>query len=299
MICKINEIKNSCLIIILVMFWLPFGYVKAQDSNLNNQEKTKADEILLSARKAIGIGKEKLNLQKISLIYDVSTSSSLFIKERKEKRQSQASGERELHSLLPNNFRYLESLKMEDTVWITKFTLNGNLMDADKYGMWEGKRTEIQTKGQENPSEERKKQEIREKKEEVFFFLFPILLESSDLIPLAFNYVGKAELNSEKADVIETRLNEETKIRLFFDEASHLLKLLTTESILQNGSNFEEKRFYSDYKTVEGLMIANRINVETKLTSNRLDSQTIEEQTLKSVKINPTFKSNFFEVKKK
>jgi hypothetical protein len=299
MICKIFEVKNVFSIIVLIIICLFVNSVTAQDVNISNDEKAKANEILAIARKATGLGKEKGNIGKISLIYNVSKFDKTFIKDSKREDESQQIGEREFNSELPNKFWFLESLKLEDTLWISKFILDGDLLDADKYGMWEGQRTEIQIKGRENPTEEQKRQEIREKKEEAFFILFPILLDSSGFFPLEFRYIGKAEFNSEKADVVEAILNEESKIRLFFDETTRLLKILMTESKLQNGTQIEEKRFYSDYKTVDGLKIAKKINVELKQTHTRFVSEGIEEQTLKTIKINPTFKPDFFEVKKK
>lgn len=66
---------------------------------------------------------------------------------------------------------------------------------------------------------------------------------------------------------------------------------------IQDGE-FEEKRFFSDYKEVNGFMIANKINIESKQSGKVFSSETSEEMTIKSIKFNPTFKPNSFEVKK-
>jgi hypothetical protein len=299
MIYKIFDVTNYYSLKILIIVCLSVNSVTAQDSKLNNEEQTKANEVLAKSHKAIGLETKKMNIEKISLIFNVLRNTKLSIKENKIERDTQDSGEREFHIMLPSMFRYLETMILGDTTSIAKFILNDNLLNEDRYTVWEGRRTEIQIPGQENPTDEQKKQLIQDKREEVFFILFPILLESSHLFPLEFKHVGKAELGGEKADVLEAALNKEIKIRLFFDEKTRLLKMLLTESKFKNGSESEEKRFYSDYKNVEGLMIAKKINIETKQISKRLNFQSVEELILKSVKINPTFKPSFFEVKKK
>lgn len=283
-------------LVLILLLILITSFANAQDVNSNKEEKFKTSEILLNARKAIGLSTEKLNVQKISLVFNVSVVSKIFIVERNEKRETEQSGEREFYTTLPNKFRYLESMKIEDTNWINNFILNGNLLDIENYGVSQGQQYENDPSALGNQTEE---QMVSEKKEEIFYILFPILLESSDFFPLEFKYIGKAELNEEKADVLEAVLSEESKVKLFFDETTHLLKLLITENKLQNGAEFKEKRYYSDYKTVDGLKIANKINVEIRKSSKRITSESFEEQILKSAKINPTFKPNFFEVKKK
>lgn len=296
MICKINKIKNSFSVIILLMFWLSVNFVQAQSGNAITEEKTKANEILQKSRKAIGLEAEKQKVSKISLNYNFSSFTKQLIIEKKEERTKQGNGKKEFHTMLPNSFRYSESINLDDTLWISNFTLAGNLLDEESYGMSEGKRYENEPQGLAKSSKE---QAIRDKKEDIFFMLFPVLLESKDFFPLDFKSVGKADINGEKADVLEVILSEESKTRLFFDEQTHLLKMIITNSKLPNGAEIEEKRFYSDYKAVDGLMIAHKVNIDMKQSHKRLKSEKVEEQILKSAKINPTFKPNFFEVKKK
>lgn len=52
----------------------------------------------------------------------------------------------------------------------------------------------------------------------------------------------------------------------------------------------QRKYFYSDYQEIEGLNVATKIKIEQ-------DGNLSEERTLKTLKLNPVFKSDFFEVK--
>ncbi|MGI8555907.1 MAG: hypothetical protein ACR2LT_06080, partial [Pyrinomonadaceae bacterium] len=98
--------------------------------------------------------------------------------------------------------------------------------------------------------------------------------------------------------VLEAILHDESNLRLFFDEQSHLLKLMINSGKYPQGGEYEEKRFFSDYKENGSLMIANKINIESKQSTKFGNAEIIEEMTVKSIKFNPTFKPNFFEVKK-
>lgn len=297
--CEMNKKKNCPLIIIMLVFWLSIHHLNAQDVNSNNSENSKATEILANSRKAIALGTEKINIQKISLIFNVSRITKEFIKVRNENRESQSGGEREYHAALPNKFRYSESITTNETNSITKYILDDNLLDFESYSVWEGQRYEHNFPGSKKPTDE---QVINEKKEELFFLFFPILLESADF-QLEFRFIGKAELksgkNSVKADVLEADIGKEKKIKLFFDETTHLLNLLITEGKLPRRVDMEEKRYYTDYKAVEGLMIANKINVNRKESNDIVIREYFEQQILKSAKIGPTFKPDFFRVKKK
>jgi hypothetical protein len=59
----------------------------------------------------------------------------------------------------------------------------------------------------------------------------------------------------------------------------------------QENKQIEKKFFYSDYKEFSGIKLPTKIKIER---SGKL----VEERTIKSVKINPQFKANLFEVKK-
>ncbi len=293
--CEKGEKKRECLMITILSVLLFTGIVDAQNVDSNNEEISKATEIIENSRKALGLGKEKLNIQTISLNYSVSIFVKEFIKVRDEKRERQGHGEREIHTTLPNKSRYEESMTIEDTDWITKFVLDEKLIDYENYGIWEGKRYENDSP---NSNKLSKEQLINEKKTDLIFILFPVLLESSDL-SLRFRYIGKAELNNGKADVLEADMRPQKRVRLFFGETSQLLNLLTIESKLPSGTLITEKKYFSDYKIIEGLKIANKIISETKESNELFDRESFEEQELKSVKVNPSFKDNFFEVKKK
>jgi hypothetical protein len=54
--------------------------------------------------------------------------------------------------------------------------------------------------------------------------------------------------------------------------------------------SLENRYFYSDYQEKDGLLAATRIVVER-------NGKVTEEKTIKNIKINPTFKPDFFDVK--
>ncbi|HSK71274.1 MAG TPA: hypothetical protein VK892_06235, partial [Pyrinomonadaceae bacterium] len=129
-------------------------------------------------------------------------------------------------------------------------------------------------------------------KRSVFPVLFPILLDSSDCFPYNFSYIGVAESKDGRANMIEAVSSDNITYRLFFDEKTNLLLLLTKTWINKANVKRELKYFYSNYKNIEGLQIASTVKIED-------GGKLIQTQEIKSLKINPTFKANFFNVKKK
>jgi hypothetical protein len=127
-------------------------------------------------------------------------------------------------------------------------------------------------------------------KRDCFYTIFPISLDSSWHLNLKFEYVGIAESKDGRASVIEAISKSGTKYRLFFDTNTNLL-LMMIVSWQNKEKSFEKKYFYSEYKEMDGLLIATKRVVEQ-------DKKIIEETIIKSFKVNPTFKDNFFDVKK-
>lgn len=145
---------------------------------------------------------------------------------------------------------------------------------------------------------------------------FPIMLENPLDFPLSFSYIGKAEFNRNKMDVIEAKLEQNKTYRLFFDEKTHLLSLMIpVENLGQGNNEIETKYFYSDYQLINGLMVAKKINIETisnikdikaKIIIKEIEipkakqreTRMLSEINVKELKLNMTFKPNTFDIKK-
>lgn len=298
--------KKNAFIVFFSVRVLLFGFClcafsflsNAQNAVDSNQESTsRADEIINLSRKAIKKGKNSSKIDGLNVVFSVTNQTKLTRNDNKSTEIQEDNGERELN-LSFNKIKFSENLGDKNRSSIYNFVLNNDRLESDSYGLSEGKRIDFQVKGQENPNEQQKKQELLNVKKELFVTLYPILLESADFSSLKFKYIGKAESNAETADVLETLLDEETTIKMFFDQDTHLLKMLIRNTKTPQ-FEFEEKRFYSNYKENDGLIVANKINIEIRQSNKAVNIQKFEEQTLKLLKINPTFKSNFFEIKKK
>jgi hypothetical protein len=136
-----------------------------------------------------------------------------------------------------------------------------------------------------------KESQKRELKWKSWSFVFPITLDAW-YFPLEFKYRGIAESKDGRADLLEAVSSGGTTYRLFFDQNSHLLLLMSVS--FQNKANklIESKYFFSDYKENGGLIIAHKISFEQ-------NGALMEERTIKNLKLNPVFKADFFDVKEK
>jgi hypothetical protein len=194
------------------------------------------------------------------------------------------------------------SIKFSDKIRQTSFsdyttnqTNTDSILNADKFSQQldvsvNGK--PIDFKMNDGESIKKNQEKISKLKSDAFFTVFPITLTSVWYMPLEFKYVGIAKSNDETADTLEAISSKGTKYTLYFSQKSHLLLLISqTRGSKATKDEFVRKRFYSDYRKDSGLLVPHKITVEE-------NGVVTEEQTLKNLKINPTFKANFFDVKK-
>jgi hypothetical protein len=172
----------------------------------------------------------------------------------------------------------------------TKVIINGNevyknteLFDKD------GQKITYFDANNLNDSKERKSGILSD----AFDIFFPITLDSTFYVSLDFTHTGTAELENKKVNTIEAISKGGTTYRLFFDEKTHLLSLLTKSWKSANGKQFEQKSFYSNYKEVSGLLVAHKIVTQS---ASKTNGNT--EIIIKSLKVNPEFKSDTFKVRK-
>lgn len=131
---------------------------------------------------------------------------------------------------------------------------------------------------------------LEKTKYEAFCLSFPVLLSSNE--NLSFEYVGVVTSGDRKADVLATSFIDNYKIRLYFDQITHQLLLMSVKFIEPKTSEeITQKHFFSDYKEVNGINFAHKIIIHE-------NGEIIEERDIKVIEINPKLEPNFFEVKK-
>jgi hypothetical protein len=276
----------SLLTLFSAVFFSAFVQGKACISIASeNDKKLKAEQILKQAKDTIS---KKINLADLKgFSIQTKRSEELSIASRPD-RKIQGTAETELSAMLPDKIRQTYTGDYSTNQSKTLLVLNGNQLHSKVDVFVDGK--PVNTDFGAVTSKEGK---ISQLKYETFLTMFPITLDASWYTPLEFQYVGSAESKDGKADVIETALSNNTKYRLFFDQQTHLL-LLMTQSWISKGTNkeIEKKYFFSDYKVVDGLLVAHKVIVER-------DGKVVEETEVKKFQVNPTFKADFFEVKEK
>lgn len=288
------QIKNRYFLAVLLLLCISVINLNAQENDPQKARLEKAREILEQSRNTSG---KKTSPAK-GISYVISVTRHLKIVRNSKVFESEEQGERQLHVSFPNKLKYSESLWNGNDTTVSEYVLNENKYASEVYSMSDGKRMELQTKGEEKPSEERQKTDALRLKKKIFLNLFPAFLETSEYLPVAFSYFGKAMSDKESADVLETILPDTSRIRVLIDDRTHLLKMMIDNGKNQQNGEYEEKRFFSDYKEVGGLMLPGKINIERKESTPSLTAEMTEEIILKSIKLNPVFKSSFFEVKK-
>lgn len=263
-----------------------FSNIVAQEkpSSATEASNLKAQAILNQSRKAISL---KRNISEISEIAITINSAGQFDTNGKK---AQFTTETELGVELPNKIKKKEFIDYQTNQTNEHSVLNGEAFSKKLDAISNGRVMNINLQSNQN-KETQKQNNISQLKSQVFTSIFPIILNTSFYEPLEFNYIGIAESKDGKADVIETTAASGTKYQLFFDQQTNLLLMMTQSwTGKTSGKKYEKKYFYSDYREVDGLNAPHKIVVQQ-------DGAVIEESQLKTLKVNPKFTADFFEVK--
>lgn len=244
--------------------------------------KDKGAQILKQAKETIS---KKVKVSDIkSLAINISSAEQIVIPTRQD-RTIQGNIEKEFGLILPNKIRQNFSGDYTTNQSTATWILNGSLFSL---------KTNVTVNGEpvgvDIDNAVSKERNISQLKYDVFINIFPVLLDCAWYVPLEFAYVGVAEAKDGRAEVLEAQTGNGTKYRLFFDAETYLLLMMTENWKNKENKLFENKYFYSDYQEKDGLLAATRIVVEK-------NGKVSEEKTIKNIKINPTFKPNFFDVK--
>lgn len=273
------------LLILSASAFLAYGQTAA------NSKKLKAQEILKQAKEAISKTVKIAEVKSFSIDYSVS---------EKYRRDFRGRGEEEFVTSLNTKLSWLIPDKINEksesetlisgnftNLQVTKTILNGDDIyeDIELFDKDGEKMTYFDTSGYRNS-----KADVLSSTFDIFF---PITLDSTFYVSLDFEYVGLAELENKKLSVLEATSKDGKTYRIFFDEKTRLLSLMTRTWKNKEGKQFERKDFYSDYKEVSGLLAAHKI-----VTQDPSRQPSNSETTIKSLKVNPEFKADFFKVKK-
>lgn len=268
---------------ILILSFVFCTLVFAQDKSLKvaESQKTesvkKAEQILLQARDGISKKSKIADVKNFTL--STKSSQQLFFAGKK----IEGTIEEEFNFSLPDKIRHNSSGNYSTNQSKTMAILNGEKFSSKMDAFVDGKLVNLGITID-------KKELISQLKRNTFIAFFPITLDASWYIPLEFSYVGIAESKDGKAEVIEAVSPNKVKYRLFFDIETHLLLLMTKSWTTKDNKQKEDKYFFSNYQEKGGLLIATKI-----ITEN--DGEVVEEKEIKDLKVNPKFKSDFFEVK--
>lgn len=318
-----------------------FSIAQSADAEKNRRIE-KANEILKAAREVIYKGIDKSDIKAIQIEKQVTSAVEakiLFEGEAEpQETKSRVKIDKEVMARFPDQFKSAATTympKMDENENFSKMELiaNGEEIEVKQLSVFNGKEFDmkeaLKTGGASKEEIEKQIKKVAEARREMetkefvrqnlWADLFPVLLDLPWEIDTRFAYLGKAQAGDKRANILEyvptdkekaqQKKHKSTgKMRLFFDEKSHLLLMLTSELLVKK-SNIKTKYFFSDYEEKDGILVAKRINTET-ITSNdegvefagkktvRGSSKTISEIIVK-FKINPTFKKGTFEVKKK
>lgn len=145
----------------------------------------------------------------------------------------------------------------------------------------------IQEKGDPKRNEEIL---LQKTKYEAFGLGFPIFFYSSE--DLKFVYLGVAKSGEQSADVVGTTIDNNYKIKLFFDQKTSQLLLIDAEFVdAKSGERLEQKYFFSEYKQENGISFAHKVVIHE-------NGEIVEERVIKKIELNPKLEADFFEVKK-
>ncbi|MER3478823.1 MAG: hypothetical protein C4287_23145 [Leptolyngbya sp. ERB_1_2] len=267
---------------VLFFVFILFFAAVAQDVDSQNN---RAQEIVKKAKAAVGKKTDLASAKTFTVSYESSGRIAYQDKilEANAKVEVNLSGFDKIRASKSiqhfSNGKHTNNEKQE-------FVLNGDgfFFDTKVFGI-SGEKIDFNAK-----TDVDKDQMKKSFRDEIFYLFFPLALDASWYFPMNFSYVGVAESKDGKAEVLELTAPNKTIYRLFFDAKTYLLLMMTEIRTNEQNKSFEKKYFYSDYQEKDGLLAATKIVVES-------NGKVVEEREIKSLKINPTFKPNFFDVK--
>jgi len=319
-----------------------FSIAQSADSEKNRRIE-RANEILKAAREVIYKGIDKSDIKTIQIEKQITSAVEAKIlyegEAEPQETKSRVKIDKEVMARFPDRLKsvtttYMPEMDENENFSKMELVANGEEVEVKQLSVFNGKEFDmkeaLKTGGMSKEEIEKQIKKVAEAQREMetkefvrqnlWADVFPVLLDLPWEIDTRFVYLGKAQAGDKRANILEYVPTDKEKAqqkkhkatgkaRLFFDEKTHLLLMLTAELLVKK-SNIKTKYFFSDYEEEDGILVAKRINAEA-ITSNdegvefagkktvRGSSKTISEIIVKKFKINPTFKKGTFEVKKK
>ncbi|MFV0389796.1 MAG: hypothetical protein ACK5NT_13710 [Pyrinomonadaceae bacterium] len=263
------------VILILTLLLIFVGCMYAQQKK---EKKLKAQEILNETKYATSQNLNFQNIKSFSLRYKTTSSYVSSGKNRTDIEDNKLS-------------LMLQNIRLETFGESTTNTSNTILITD---GVLFKRESEVFVNGAKlnaafnfsTPKEE----EIKNLQRDTWLVTFPIFFESTIYKDLEITYIGKAESDNKRAYILEA-YKDENKYRLFIDEETNLLLMMTRSWKDQDETEHQIKYYFSDYREESGILFAHKIRFESDVPSIGQG-----ETTIKSLVLNPPFKDDVFEI---
>lgn len=267
----------------------------------------RAQQLLNQARAAVG-GEKLKTLQSLSVAGNY----------RRTMGDRELAGEVQLDLLLPDKMMRTETMSPLPSLEVTRIeAMSSDKVWFDQQSSGGGGNMIIRRPGSDTPQGQAAQQSAV--RAEFARLMLGFLLNTPASFPVEYSYAGEAEAPDGKADVIEVKGTNNFAARLFLDQKTHRLLMLTyrgrqpqmrlrtTTAALRNPEQIEkhiqqaeaeaaqqpEVEFqvrYADYRDVSGITLPHRL-------SKAVDGAVNEEWELTKYKINPPLKPAQFEKK--
>ncbi|MFV0388869.1 MAG: hypothetical protein ACK5NT_08935 [Pyrinomonadaceae bacterium] len=288
--------RYKCALGFFMVYFSLCGSVFAQDQD-NVTNRIKAQDILKRARLAASNEYRADEIKTIRVTQEFSTQLTASVSgrpdvENKSKIKSQLdfdlSGFKVKESLEKDTVSTFRGISQSNKT-LEERVLNGNRVSYSS-DMINGGPKQMKFDLPNTSSEEKANIVFRTR---IFPTLFPITYDLS-ILPFDFYYVGIAESENKRANVIEAAMKDGQTLKLFFDQDNDLLLLITFMSATDEGTVKEDKYFYSEYKDINGLLVATKIKRNQLLKNKAITEKNVELREVKELQINPTFKVDNF-----
>ena len=283
---KLNFVKLILSVFSFILILSLISTIKGQgEASFHNQKDDKAEEVFKLARQAVGKNIDTNNIKTLSAVFTGDYQSPK--KEASSNNKVSYSFESKWQVEIPDKINVQKSISYETNQELDEIIINGGAITTSFKPILEGRTVQISIS-----PENKQKRDAKSKVEytrNAFVNFFPLLLRWNG--ETEFKFIGNVETKDGQASVLETIMPDKSRWQLFFDQKTHLLLLMVQTSLDgETNEKVELKYFFSDYKEDNGLFIP------YKITSQQ-NGEVVQEQNLKMLKINPTFKSEIFEVK--
>lgn len=290
---KIQKKKGFILLIftaILVVCFNPLSGFGQQSETAENDSRERALKIIDDAKKAVNA--KALSISSLNLKLDESKTNIFTPAGQVNAQRTSKSNCIVIYDLLILRMAKTQNrCQMEDGVGVDNYVVMEDNYISQNYSIVDGKRQD----GSLLLDDDRKKEQLQNLKIASFLRVFPVLFEVPFDVDIEFRYLGKAEISGIVAEGIEANLSNRSKMQLYLDADSHLPILQIYNGSTKYGAVFTNKTMYFRYKVFNGIFIATTTKIENISETKAGKFETIQENSLKSVRINPEYNPKDFQ----